>query len=308
MPSARPSRARPRRRGDHRVCGRSARRRRRGRPRAGGMTEVEDAWGSGTRTAPAGATRRRRSPARSARSTSPPASKTPSKPSCASASSRSLRPRSTKSSTTTCSSSCAPGADAARAALEDEPPALVYTNVLDFMTGYLMPIYRRSLSGSATTWCPEWWRHAEANTRLEALWRSWEHLRLDPATGISVWLRDHLDHHMRVLLDTDGPFKGCSPEKGHNEQRLKPLPLTQPPGRALRARLTASRGAIRPVRVPRQRATRRKQAGQTRTHEAPMPTPLAPRGRARTRPARSSQPGKVLARRLQRVRVCPQRW
>ena len=121
------------------------------------------------------------------------------------------------------------GADAARAALEDEPPALVYTNVLDFMTGYLMPIYRRSLSGSATTWCPEWWRHAEANTRLEAFWRSWEHLRLDPATGISVWLRDHLDHHMRVLLDTDGPFKGCSPEKGHNEQRLKPLPLTQPP-------------------------------------------------------------------------------
>ncbi|WP_216666160.1 DUF4913 domain-containing protein [Actinomyces faecalis] len=26
--------------------------------------------------------------------------------------------------------------------------------------------------------------------------RSWEHPRQDPATGMSVWLRDHADHHM----------------------------------------------------------------------------------------------------------------
>jgi hypothetical protein len=26
-----------------------------------------------------------------------------------------------------------------------------------------------------------------------------------------VWLRDHLDHHMPVLLSADGPLKGCRP-------------------------------------------------------------------------------------------------
>lgn len=57
--------------------------------------------------------------------------------------------------------------------------------------------------------------------------RSWEHLRLDAATGTSVWFRDHADHHMAVLLSADGPFKGCKPT-GHAE-RLEPLPLTAPP-------------------------------------------------------------------------------
>jgi len=87
-------------------------------------------------------------------------------------------------------------------------------------------MYRRPLGGQGVTWCPEWWRHAEAIARLEALWRAWEHLRLDPATGMSVWFRDHADHHMGVLLSADGPFKGCKPDK-HGE-RLEPLPLTLP--------------------------------------------------------------------------------
>ena len=37
--------------------------------------------------------------------------------------------------------------------------------------------------------------------RRDALWRSWEHLRQDPATGISVWLKDHCDYDMTVLLE-----------------------------------------------------------------------------------------------------------
>lgn len=64
--------------------------------------------------------------------------------------------------------------------------------------------------------------------RLDALWRAWEHLRLDPATGMAVWFRDHADHAMAVLLDPDGPFKGCSPTNGHST-RLEPLPLDDPP-------------------------------------------------------------------------------
>lgn len=127
--------------------------------------------------------------------------------------------------------------EAARTALEappetpeeegDEGEQLYYESVLEWLTVWLAPTYRRSLEGGGVTWCPMWWKHAEARARLEALWRAWEHLRLDGATGMSVWFRDHADHHMAVLLNEDGPFKGCGPE-GHDARRLKPLPLAEP--------------------------------------------------------------------------------
>jgi Domain of unknown function (DUF4913) len=110
---------------------------------------------------------------------------------------------------------------------EDAPPEPYFPDLMTFVKDYLSPMYRRALSGSATTWCPEWWKHSEAIARLEALWRAWEFLRLDPHTGMSVWFRDHADHHMGVLLSSEGPFKGCKPAE-HGE-RLKPLPLTPPP-------------------------------------------------------------------------------
>ena len=120
--------------------------------------------------------------------------------------------------------------DVAEQVAEPPVPRLYYPSVDVFVRDQLAPSYRRNLDGRNRTWCPQWWRHPEAIARLEALWRAWEHLRLEPATGMSIWLRDHADHHMTVLLDPDGPFKGCSPEKGHGE-RLDPLPLEDaPPG------------------------------------------------------------------------------
>ncbi|GAB2689625.1 DUF4913 domain-containing protein [Thalassiella azotivora] len=121
---------------------------------------------------------------------------------------------------------------------EPEPAQLYYPNVEVFVTEQLAPMYRRHLDGRNRTWCPQWWRHAEAIARLEALWRAWEHLRHDPALGISIWFRDHADHHMTVLLDPDGPFKGCSHEKGH-ASRSEPLPLEHPPP-GLFARVSAA--------------------------------------------------------------------
>jgi hypothetical protein len=100
-----------------------------------------------------------------------------------------------------------------------------YATVEDFVRELLAPMYRRALDGTDRSWCPEWWRHAEAISRLDALWRAWEHLRLDPDTGMSVWFRDHADHHMAVLLDSEGPFKRCS--KGH--RALDELPLEPAP-------------------------------------------------------------------------------
>jgi Domain of unknown function (DUF4913) len=97
----------------------------------------------------------------------------------------------------------------------------------EWVQEWLFPVYRRSVRGHERTWCPQWWKHAEAVARLEALWRAWEHLRQDPATGLSVWFRDHADHHMTVLLDADGPFKGCDGQ--HCEHPLEELPHDPPP-------------------------------------------------------------------------------
>ncbi|WP_380169640.1 DUF4913 domain-containing protein [Jannaschia sp. R86511] len=105
-----------------------------------------------------------------------------------------------------------------------------FPNVDVFVHEFLAPTYRRSLEGNHRVWCAEWWRHAEAINRLESLWRAWEHLRLDPATGMSIWWRDHADHHMPALLAPDGPFKGCGSDRGH-QPRATALPVSSaPPG------------------------------------------------------------------------------
>lgn len=102
-----------------------------------------------------------------------------------------------------------------------------YGSVDEFFREYLRLMYTREISGrgSGRVWRADWWRVPEAIARLDALWRSWEQLRLDGGTGASVWWRDHADHHMAVLMDTDGPFKGST----DSCRRGEPLPHTPPP-------------------------------------------------------------------------------
>ena len=95
------------------------------------------------------------------------------------------------------------------------------------MTGQFLPMFRRPLGGEYR-WCRQWWQHAEAITRLTALWHSWETLRLEPGTGMAVWLRDHLDHQLTVLLGRGGPFAQCS-EDEHIDPREAKADLA-PPG------------------------------------------------------------------------------
>jgi hypothetical protein len=117
---------------------------------------------------------------------------------------------------------------AADQAAADDEPQLYYGSLPEFVERFLVRAYRREIP-ARRTWCKEWWKHPEVTARLDALWRSWEALRLDPATGMSVWWRDHADHHMARILDVDGPFKGCTTEKhGANGSPLKPLPLDDP--------------------------------------------------------------------------------
>ena len=110
--------------------------------------------------------------------------------------------------------------------VEEDAPELYYGSVDEFVREMIVPVFRRKIVDRGDSrWASEWWKHPEAVIRLEALWRAWEHLRLDPATGMSVWLRDHADHHLGVLLSEHGPF-GTSEETTNLGD---PLPYTAPP-------------------------------------------------------------------------------
>jgi hypothetical protein len=100
----------------------------------------------------------------------------------------------------------APGTDA---------PEPVYTALEDWLTGYFLPMFRRTLGGEHR-WCHQWWQHGEAISRLTSLWHAWEVLRLQPGTGIATWYRDHLDHQLPILMGARGPFYQCS-ETTHRE-------------------------------------------------------------------------------------------
>ncbi len=114
---------------------------------------------------------------------------------------------------------------------------LFYGSVDEFVREVILPMYQRKVGPrSSRRWSAEWWRSAEAVSRLDALWRAWEHLRLDGALGMSTWWRDHADYHMNILFPPDGPF-------GRSEDENKPgapLPYT-PPRRD--CSLTSARGA-----------------------------------------------------------------
>lgn len=87
----------------------------------------------------------------------------------------------------------------------------VYASLDAFVEGYVLPQWRHKL-GVSVHWCAYWFRHAEAVSRLEAVWEAWEVMRRDTAPAMSTWWRDHLDPHMRMLTDADGVFYRCSAE------------------------------------------------------------------------------------------------
>jgi hypothetical protein len=103
---------------------------------------------------------------------------------------------------------------------------LYYGNVNDFVTDRFVYLYPLPGPASDRVWCPEWFRHAQALSRLDSIWRAWEHLRFDSALGMSNWWLHHVDPHMRALTDpVDGPLAFC--RNGHESG--PPLPLVKPP-------------------------------------------------------------------------------
>lgn len=106
--------------------------------------------------------------------------------------------------------------------------SLFYSSLDDFVREYICQVFRRNVGEegrSELRWSARWWESAEAVIRLEALWRSWEHHRLDGATGMSVWLRDHADYHLGLLMSPTGPWARSK----DTASSLQPLPYEPPP-------------------------------------------------------------------------------
>lgn len=113
------------------------------------------------------------------------------------------------------------------AAIMPDTPQLYYRSLPEFVEEFISKQYRRELVGKSQglRWNPRWWESAEAITRLDALWRAFELLRLDGGTGMSVWMRDHLDYHMGVLMSENGPFSDARATAKLSD----PLPVESPP-------------------------------------------------------------------------------
>lgn len=94
---------------------------------------------------------------------------------------------------------------------ESSPPQPVFRNVEEFVRERFCPVFTRTLGGEYR-WCGQWWLHAEAVSRLTALWRAWETLRLEPALGIADWYQ-HVDHHLPILMGPRGPFYQCTEDE-----------------------------------------------------------------------------------------------
>ncbi|TYC96612.1 DUF4913 domain-containing protein [Arthrobacter echini] len=92
----------------------------------------------------------------------------------------------------------------------EEKPETVYGSAEEFLHDQLLPCYLRDVDGKKAIWCANWYLHPEAISRITALWRAWEALRLEADTGMSIWWIQHADPTMYVLLSTDGPFFNCA--------------------------------------------------------------------------------------------------
>lgn len=110
---------------------------------------------------------------------------------------------------------------------DEESPGLFYGSADEFFREWLRHTYARKVGGGNAPyrWSARWWECAEAVARIEAMWRAWEHLRQDAATGASRWWAEHADHHMPILLSSDGPFAKSEDTNRHWE----PLPYDSPP-------------------------------------------------------------------------------
>ncbi|MGW0640437.1 DUF4913 domain-containing protein [Nocardia salmonicida] len=115
---------------------------------------------------------------------------------------------------------------------EEEPRKLHHARLDLFVEKYVAHTYRREVSRKGTEgkirWCPQWWDHAEAVGRLDALWMAWEQMRLGEGSEMAAWWTQFADPLMAALFDPEGVFKYCSVPDGHRPS-MKVLPTVSAP-------------------------------------------------------------------------------
>ncbi|MFL1596103.1 DUF4913 domain-containing protein [Rhodococcus ruber] len=92
-----------------------------------------------------------------------------------------------------------------------------FTNVVEFVEGYFVPVIRRRISDNdgGLSWDPRWWAYPEVVARLTALHQAWEEARAsDSMSAMSSWWIQHLEPHLRVILDGDtGPMANAKADR-----------------------------------------------------------------------------------------------
>ncbi|SOD72924.1 uncharacterized protein DUF4913 [Jatrophihabitans sp. GAS493] len=115
----------------------------------------------------------------------------------------------------------------------EDLPEFLYRNVEDWFVNLLAPTIERRLDAAGTgtlTWCPNWWEHAEAIARLEALWRAWEVCRDTDGESPARWFWQHCDPMLSVLMDAKvGPMSDCKPTEHRKYTNALHLPITAAP-------------------------------------------------------------------------------
>lgn len=90
--------------------------------------------------------------------------------------------------------------------------------LVEWVRENVVQVVERAINTQATKapyWCRRWWEHPEAIVRFEASRLSWAAAVTQPdCDAMSTYLQ-HLDHHLSVLMGSDGPFSRCKPTKHH---------------------------------------------------------------------------------------------
>ncbi|MGW0251122.1 DUF4913 domain-containing protein [Nocardia goodfellowii] len=95
-----------------------------------------------------------------------------------------------------------------------QPPK--YRGVGEFANKWLLPGINVRLAESQRentfTWCPQWWQHRPVAVRIAHLHNAFEaSRRTKTGNSLSSFLLNHVDPHLRVILDAaNGPLHRCT--------------------------------------------------------------------------------------------------
>lgn len=104
----------------------------------------------------------------------------------------------------------------------------IFENAADFAERYIRYNWDRNLrDDTSRQWCPKWWCHPEAYTRITFLWAWYEFaFTSDSYSEMAQWLQ-FFDYEMDALTQPGGCFRHCV--GGHSDAvayQAEEFPLT----------------------------------------------------------------------------------